>query len=49
MACNHFNNFHQKPPGIATVDAAMSRIIITDDLDVEYYIIQVKVDSLSKF
>ena len=35
MACNHFNNFDQKPPGVSVVDAAMSRIIITSDLEEE--------------
>jgi len=35
MACSHFNNFDQKPPGVSVVDAAMSRIIITSDLEEE--------------
>ena len=35
MACNHFNNFDQKPPGVSVVDAAISRIIITSDLEEE--------------
>ena len=35
MACEHFNNFPQKLPGVSLVDAAMSRLLISSDMEEE--------------
>ena len=35
MACEYFNNFPQKLPGVSLVDAAMSRLLINSDMEEE--------------
>ena len=35
MACERFNNFPQKLPGVSLVDAAMSRLLISSDMEEE--------------